>query len=111
MRTKVANRNCIKINNVYFADNFTYCYTSEILEVIEKKFGECYNIKFIEDLRDAFTETIRNEGLVKIRDIINDIKTEIDKTDLFKNLTFYHNEGRSNFQSMYCNMIDCEYEK
>ena len=69
------------------------------------------NIKFIEDLRDAFTEIIRNEGLAKIRDIINDIKTEIDKTDIFKNLTFCHNEGRSNFQSMYCNMIDCEYEK
>lgn len=111
MKKEIINHFYGKINSVDFTNDFIYYFTSEVLSDIEKKFGECYNDKFIEDLRDAFTEIIGNEGSIETSEIVKDIKTEIDKTNLFENLTFYYNEGRSYFQTMTNNIINCEYEK
>lgn len=111
MKKEIINSFYGKINSVEFKSDFIYNHVSEAIDSIEKKFGECFNDKFIEDLRDAFIEISEKEDRININEVMEDIRAEINETDLFERLTFYDNVGRSYFQPIACNITGSVYEK
>lgn len=73
---------------VEFDDKGLFTSTEYILQTIEEKFGEVYNVEFVEDLKQAIeTYTVKQEDFCAAymeRELVN----AIEKTESFEDIQF-----------------------
>ena len=80
------------INNVRFSNEDVYKAADKLLTKITKKFGECYNRTFIEDLRLFLTKVAGYNILEDLWTITNNFVTEIENAECFSDMLFVYTE-------------------
>lgn len=111
MKKEIINPFYGKINGVEFKSDFIYHCTSELLNTVEERFGECYNDKFIEDFRDAFIRIVNDEGSINFDDIMRDIGNQVDEANLFEEVEFYKSDGIDHFEYITYKLKESVYTK
>lgn len=77
-----------EIDGVTIIDESIYRTVCYLLYQIEKKFGECYNKQFVEDLADAIDIILMKYEAASMTNIENEFTLCIDCADAFRNLKF-----------------------
>jgi hypothetical protein len=72
------------INDVEINDKYIYNTTQYILDLIEARFGEIYNDKFIRDLAETIKKIKDNTDSFSYADLENDFYYEITNEDIEK---------------------------
>lgn len=85
------------INDVVFDDRYIYYATGFILDLIETRFGEVYNDKFIKDLKETIRKISDSTDSFSFADLENDFYYAITNKDIkrFEDIKFddyYHAE-------------------
>lgn len=111
MKKEIINHFHGKINSVEFKSDFIYHCTSELLNTVEEKFGECYNDKFIEDFRDAFIRIVNDEGSINFDEVMKDIDDQVDEANLFEEVEFYKSNGIDHFEYITYKLRESVYTK
>lgn len=89
MKTNIESKFKGYINSIEFDNQKVFGTLTYILIKIENKFGEIYNDKFIEDLRNEFNileEIMSHEDIYNINIILNEISVNINNTTKFEEL-------------------------
>lgn len=78
------------INDVVFDDRYIYYATGFILDLIETRFGEVYNDKFIKDLKETIRKISDSTDSFSFADLENDFYYAITNKDIkrFEDIQF-----------------------
>lgn len=85
------------INDVVFDDRYIYYTTGYILDLIEARFGEVYNNKFIKDLAETIRKIKDNTDNFSFDDLENDFyyvitNKDVEKFEDIKFADYYYTE-------------------
>ena len=99
MKSRIIAEFIGEINGVEIDSEWIYHSCKYILTLIEEKFGECYNEKFIKDLMSALDIIYFKYEDISISDIENEFEESINNAPSFEtlNLKIYGEDYRFDF--------------
>lgn len=95
------------LNNVLIKNEKVYYCIEYILSRIENKFGECFNKKFVEDLKLTLDYLYYKNEYFSFEEFERDINYDVDK---FKNLVFEYNCETYDFENLNKGIFNGKYD-
>ena len=95
------------INNVSIKNEKLYYCIEYILSRIENKFGECFNKKFVEDLKITLNKLYYKNEYFYFEDFEREIDFDVDS---FKRLVFRYNYETYGFESLNEGIFNGKYD-
>ena len=99
-----------KIGKVKFTNEGLYDRICELLDAIENRFGDCYNEKFVQDLKTAFSRAKRGNKYLDYDVLLDYLISDIEEANMFENIKFYSIEDRDYFEKLNTNMSKSLYD-
>jgi len=95
------------LNNVLIENEKLYYCIEYILSKIEDKFGECFNKKFVEDLKITLNKLYYKNEYFYFEDFEREIDFDVDS---FKRLVFRYNYETYGFESLNEGIFNGKYD-
>lgn len=95
------------LNNVLIENEKIFYCTEYILSKIEDKFGECFNKKFIEDLKITLNKLYYKNEYFYFEDFEREIEFDVES---FKRLVFRYNYETYDFESLNEGIFNGKYD-
>jgi hypothetical protein len=95
------------LNNVLIENEKLYYCIEYILSKIEDKFGECFNKKFVEDLKITLNKLYYKNEYFYFEDFEREIDFDVDS---FKRLVFRYNYETYGFESLNEEIFNGKYD-
>lgn len=111
MDNKVTRKFKGTINGVEFYDEQTYNTVVFIVEQIEKKFGEIYNNKFIEDFRDTINSISLKFENYEVYAFEREVFKSIENSKEFKDIRLSYYGNKWKLESINDNIKNEKYNK